>query len=87
LRKAGLSVSQQHDLAVRYDDVIVGKYCIDLVIENTLLVELKAVTNLDAMHKAQCINYLKATGLQICLLLNFGSSRMEIRRLVNRLGA
>jgi GxxExxY protein len=83
LRKAGLTVAQQHDVAVHYDGVVVGAYKADLLVENTVLVELKAVNALDAIHKAQCMNYLTATGLWLCLLLNFGNPRMEIKRLVN----
>src|SRR5690348_8538844 len=82
LRKAGLTV-QQHNVAVHYDDVVVGVYTADLLVENVVLVELKAVQALDAFHKAQCMNYLKATGLWLCLLLNFGRSRLEIKRLIN----
>jgi GxxExxY protein len=48
-----------------------------------VLVELKAVKALDPIHEAQCMNYLKATGLFLCLLLNFGNPRLEIRRLIN----
>jgi GxxExxY protein len=81
LRKVGLVVAQQHDIAVHYDGVIAGKYAVDLVVENRLLIELKAVRVLDAMHQAQCLNYLKATGFWLCLLLNFGSPRLEIKRL------
>jgi len=56
-----------------------GEYFVDL------LVELKTVKALDEAHRAQCVNYLKATGLPLCLLLNFGASRLEIKRLANRL--
>jgi GxxExxY protein len=83
LCKIGLVVAQQQDIAVHYDGVIVGKYAADLVVQDKLLVELKAVRTLDAMHQAQCLNYLKATGFWLCLLLNFGSPRLEIKRLVN----
>jgi GxxExxY protein len=83
LRKAGLTVAQQHNVAVHYDGVVVGAYTADLLVENAVLVELKAVNVLDAIHRAQCMNYLKATGMQLCLLLNFGNQRLEIKRLVN----
>jgi GxxExxY protein len=82
LRKAGLTVEQQHSIAIHYDGVVVGIYTADLLVENALLVELKAVTTLDTVHRAQCINYLKGSGLWLCLLLNFGSPRLEIRRVV-----
>jgi GxxExxY protein len=80
LRKAGLQVSQQHAIVVRYDDVIVGEYAADLLVEGTVVVELKA---LDRVHIAQSINYLKATGLDVCLLLNVGKPRLDIQRIVN----
>jgi GxxExxY protein len=82
LRKAGLLVEQQYGVVVRYDGVIVGDYSADLLVERSVLVELKAVRTLDAVHGAQCLNYLKATGLQLCLLINFGNHRLEIKRLV-----
>jgi hypothetical protein len=54
-----------------------------MLVENAVLVEMKAVRSLDSIHAAQCLNYLKATGLSLCLLLNFGNQRLNIRRLVN----
>ena len=83
LRKAGLTVEQQHNVVVHYDGVVVGTYTADLLVENAVLVELKAVTALNTVHSTQCINYLKGSHLWLCLLLNFGSTRLEIKRLVN----
>ncbi len=85
LRKAGLTVAQQQGVSVIYDDVIVGEYAADLLVEAAVIVELKAVRALDDVHQAQCMNYLRATGLQLCLLLNFGRPRLEIRRIVHNL--
>jgi GxxExxY protein len=82
LRKAGLMVAQQHRMAVRYDDVVVGDYTVDLLVENRVLVELKVAKAIDDIHRAQCLNYLKATDLHLCLLLNFGRLRLEIKRMV-----
>jgi len=82
LRKAGLSVEQQRGITVMYDGVMVGEYFIDLLVEASLLVELKTVTELSSAHRAQCFNYLRATGIHLCLLLNFGRSRLEVRRVV-----
>ena len=84
IRKNGLRVDQQKGINVIYDGVVVGEYVADLLVENVLLVELKAVKALDEIHKAQCLNYLKATGLQVCLLINFGSTRVEVKRLVQQ---
>jgi GxxExxY protein len=83
LRKAGLLVEQQHAITVHYDGIVVGSYTADLLVEKAVPVELKAVTALDTAHRAQCINYLKGTGLWLCLLLNFGASKLEIKRVVN----
>ena len=83
LRKASLLFYQRHSIAVHYDGVAVGSYAADLLVEKTVLVELKAVTALDTIHRAQCINYLKGSGLWLCLLLNFGSPRLEMKRVVN----
>ena len=83
IRKAGLAVQQQHGLTVMYDGVVVGDYIVDLVVARSLMVELKAVRALDAAHHAQCLNYLKASGLRLGLLLNFGTQRLEIKRVVN----
>jgi GxxExxY protein len=83
LRKSGLQVEQQKGIKVLYDGIVVGDYVADLLVQDAVLVELKAVKMLDAIHMAQCLNYLRATGLKVCLLLNFGTSKVQIRRLVN----
>jgi GxxExxY protein len=80
LRKSGLAVSQQHPMVVRYDGVVVGEYAVDLLVEHIVLVELKVAKAIDEIHLAQCLNYLKATGLHLCLLLNSGKPRLEIKR-------
>jgi GxxExxY protein len=85
LGKCGLGVVQQHGIEVHYDGVLVGQYAVDLLVEETVMVELKAIKALDDAHAAQCIHYLTATGLRLCLLLNFGKPRLEIRRFANGL--
>ena len=85
LRKTGLTVAQQQGATVRYDGVVVGENTVDLLVEGTIIVELKAIKALDSAHTAQCLNYLKATGLHLCLLLNFGKPRLEIQRIAHRL--
>ena len=85
MRAAGLALVQQHGVRVLYNDMVVGEYFPDLLVEDVLLVELKIVKALDDTHRMQCSNYLKATGLQLCLLLNFGNPRLEIKRVVNGL--
>ena len=83
LRKEGLAVEQQYPIQVRYENVIVGDFVADLLVEGKVIVELKSVRALDEAHSAQGINYLKGTGLQVCLLLNFGKERVEVKRIVN----
>ena len=85
LRKAGLSVLQQQAIAVHYDGIVAGEYVTDLLADDTIVVELKAVRALDKAHMAQCINYLAATGLHLCLLLNFVKPRVEAQRIVRGL--
>lgn len=84
LRKAGINVRQQYGIPVQYDGVTVGEYVADLLVEDVLLIELKAVQALDGIHLAQCLNYLKATGLRLCLLINFGKPKAEVKRVVNK---
>ena len=83
LRKAGLKAEQQHAITVCYDGVPVGEYTADLLIDGVLLLELKAVKDLDDIHVAQCLNYLRATSLRLCLLMNFGKPKLEVRRIAN----
>ncbi len=83
LRKRGLYVQQQVPLTVYYENEEVGKYVADLLVENKIIVELKNVDSIIKVHVKQCINYLRATGLKTCLLINFGNSTVEVKRVVN----
>ena len=80
LRKIGLDAQQQTKIDVRYKGTVVGQYFADILVDGCVVVELKAAKNLDEAFTAQCLNYLKATGLPVCLLLNFGKPRVEIKR-------
>lgn len=80
LRKAGLEAQQQVIASVHYDGQNVGDYIGDIVVEGRLLLELKACKALEDVHLAQCLNYLKATGIPTSLLINFGTSKPQIRR-------
>ena len=75
-----LDVKQQHPIKVFYKNKVVGEYIADLLIENRILIELKTVKGIDEIHLAQCLNYLKATNLPLCLLINFGKPRVEVKR-------
>lgn len=81
LMKEGLRVVQQVRLNVWYEDIVVGEYVADLIVEDCLVIEIKAIDRLDPIHSAQCINYLAATKLPLCLLINFGR-KVEIKRIV-----
>lgn len=80
LRKSGLEFRQQYPVSVLYDGAIVGEFLTDLLVNEQVVVELKASKNLDDAYLAQCLNYLKATGLPLCLLINFGTPRVQIKR-------
>src|SRR5947209_6670599 len=79
LRKAGLQLEQQVPLKVWYEDIIVGEYVADIIVEGCVLIELKAIQSLEPVHAAQCINYLAATKFPLCLLINVGK-RVDIKR-------
>ena len=82
LRKAGLRVSQQQLMKVTYDNIVVGSYVADVIVDGFILLEIKAVKCFDEVHTAQCLNYLKATELPLCLLINFGRPRVDIKRII-----
>jgi GxxExxY protein len=65
---------------VFYDGVLVGEYFADILVNDSVIIELKAVKDHDDVFTARCVNYLKATGRTICLLLNFGKPRLDIKR-------
>ena len=73
---------QQSSLKVKYKGLIVGVYQADMVVDNRVILELKAVSKLDSVHTAQLLNYLKATGIRVGLLLNFGRSKLQFKRFV-----
>jgi len=83
LRRAGLAVAQQKPMEVWYDEEMVGLYQADLVINGSVVVELKAVPGLERIHRAQCLNYLRATRIRTGLVINFGRARIEIQRVIS----
>jgi len=82
IRKTGMKALQQFPVKVIYDGVEVGDYVADILADDQIIVELKAIKALDNIHRAQCLNYLKATGYSVCLLINFGTPKLEVRRIV-----
>jgi GxxExxY protein len=83
LNLRGIKSFQQAPLKLYYKNELVGDYIADILVENEIIVEIKAVKELDAIHTAQCLNYLRITGLKLCLLFNFSKPRVEIKRIVN----
>ena len=82
LTQAGIPFQRQQQFAISYKGKNVGNYIADIVVEDRLLIELKALSGFNKEHDAQVMNYLKATGLTVGLLLNFGVARLGIRRIV-----
>ncbi len=83
LRKAGFDVKQQHPLKVHDEDgTIIGEYYADLLVDNRLIVELKAAKTIADEHVAQTLGYLKAARIEHGLLINFGSYRFQIRKFI-----
>jgi GxxExxY protein len=78
----GLSVESQASFPIRYKGQHLGDYVADLVVGGKIIVELKCVDRFCNEHLAQCINYLKASGLQVALLINFQKTKVEWRRIV-----
>jgi GxxExxY protein len=81
-QNSGIEFERQKSLQVIYKNQIVGDYIADMVVSQKILIEIKAIKSLAAEHSAQIINYLKATGLRLGLLVNFGGIRAEIKRFV-----
>ena len=83
LRKAGWNVKQQHPITVRDEDgTAIGEFFADLLVDDRLVIELKAAKSIADEHLAQLLGYLKSSGIEHGLLVNFGSYRFEIRKLV-----
>ncbi|MCB9434679.1 MAG: GxxExxY protein [Ardenticatenaceae bacterium] len=80
LQRAGLMVEQQRKIDVFYDGVVMGEYFADLVVEDKIIVELKAASRLLPQHEAQLLNYLRATHFEVGLLLNFGPNPSFARK-------
>ena len=82
LRLQGIRVETQASLEICYKGENVGTYLFDLIVEDALVVELKCADRLGADHMSQCMNYLKASGKDVCLLVNFQNPRVEWKRIL-----
>jgi len=78
----GIRAEQQVPIKVTFHGQIVGDYIADILVEDSIIIELKAADKIIPIHKAQVLNYLKATGLKLAILLNFGNDSLEHERLV-----
>jgi GxxExxY protein len=82
LPKRGLNAESQVSIEVKYKGEIIGEYFADIVVEDQVILELKAIDSLQKIHEAQLLNYLKATGYKMGLLVNFTYPKAEIKRFV-----
>ena len=80
LRKNGLKTDAQRPISVHYDSQLVGAFTADVLVNNLLIIELKAIQALAKAHEVQLVNYLVATGIDEGLLLNFGAERLEFKK-------
>ncbi len=82
LRRRDLKVENQVPIDVIYKGDVVGEYLADTLVENRVIIEIKTVENLDKIHEAQLLNYMKATGIQVGILVNFRHPKAQIKRMV-----
>jgi GxxExxY protein len=85
LRKAGFDMESQKPIKVEYDGEVVGDFIADILVNNTVILELKSVRRLVEAHEVQLVNYLVATGKPVGLLINFGETRVAVKRKVKDL--
>ena len=84
LKDAGLNANSQRSFDVTFREQLVGEFFVDILVEESLILELKAVAAIDSIHKAQLLNYLKAANQESGLLINFASLKLEVKRLYNQ---
>ena len=85
LAAAGLYAESQKPISVFYGDHLVGKFMADIIVNDTIIIELKSVRQLNKAHEVQLVNYLVATGKPVGLLINFGETKVEVKRKVRDL--
>ena len=82
LKKRGLKAESQVPIKVSYKEENVGEYFVDILVEEKVIVEVKTVETFDKIHEAQLLNYLKASGIQVGLLVNFKHPKADVKRMV-----
>jgi GxxExxY protein len=85
LRKCGLRAESQEPIIVKYDNEVVGEFKADILVEDTIILELKSVRQIMQAHEVQLVNYLVATSKPVGLILNFGEKKVEVKRKVKDL--
>jgi len=86
LNLRGLKTQQQMPLKVYYSNELVGDYYADILVEDEIIIEIKNVEEFEDIHIAECLNYLKITGLKLCLMINFSKPTIDIKRVVKGIG-
>lgn len=81
LREDGMKAIQQAPIKVMFHGEMIGEYFADILVDDKIILELKTVDKISDAHKAQALNYLKATGKELAIILNFGKERLEYERL------
>ena len=79
LAKAGLHAEREKGIQIHYDGQVVGDYMADIMVEDKIILELKSIKEINPAHEAQLVNYLKATGMEVGLLINFGE-QVRVKR-------
>ena len=82
LKKHGLKAAQQEPIKVHFEGEIVGEYFADILVEDKVILEIKCIEKITDVHRAQVINYLKATGLRLGIIVNFSKPKLEYERIV-----
>ena len=85
LNSAGIKAETQYSIIVNYENKVVGEFVADMIVEDEIIVELKSVRGLVKVHEVQLVNYLKATGKDIGLIINFGARKVEVKRKIRDL--
>ncbi len=82
-KKAGLAFQREQEMPIFYDGYEIGTRRVDFFVENKVMVEIKALTQVEEVHWAQTINYLEAYNLEVGLLVNFGAKKLQFKRFIN----
>lgn len=85
LKKEGFQAESQKAIIVKYENEIVGQFTADILVEDTIILELKSVKQIIQAHEVQMVNYLVATGKEVGLILNFGERKVEVKRKIRDL--